>query len=350
MNGPSAAFMMMGVAAVTMVAATVGFKAAAAPAHVKMDVDITLHRRIDRAGASVAITSDGAAVFRPDGDVILSSTSDETIVFGCQCASERARAVVVSSDGTTLVIGVPDANEVVVMRRKLKGWFEHQVIRRPDLVGFGFRLVLSPDGTRLFITSYDAWMICSLVGDVFSHQYQNVAAMSATNREVTHVVSAKDGRIDVCSNGETVWSYQKVDSERVMSLAIDSIGHVLVAYTAADVVLLAQSGRNGHVVDTLKNTIDGFGRAILIHKNMCFIGSPYEDRVYVYSIPDFKYITSLLPESADSALGSEFGAQLSVSDGWLAVLAPGYGQNERGAVFVFKLAPISHVPIVSATR
>jgi hypothetical protein len=100
------------------------------------------------------------------------------------------------------------------------------------------------------------------------------------------------------------------------------------------------------VVDTLKNTIDGFGRALLIHENMCFIGSPYEDRVYVYSLPDMKYMTSLLPESTDSALGSEFGAQLSVSDHHLAVLAPGYGERERGAVFMFRMVKLApRVPI-----
>jgi hypothetical protein len=349
---------MMGVATVVGVSAVAGFRAAAAPPAASPAVDITLQKRIDRAGASVAISSDGSAVFRPDGDVIAITSADgaAAVMFGCQCAAERARAVAVSSDGDTMVVGVPDANEVVIMRRKRPNWFEHQVIRDPS-AGFGAHVTLSPDGQRLFVSSYEGWAVFSMMGDMFSKvrcsEAPTVAAGS--NRDVTWVASAGSGRLDVVravgNRGDVAWE-ARVDSDRVMTLALDDSGDTaFVAYTAADIVVFARSGRSANVVETLRNTIDGFGRAVVISKHVCFIGSPYEDRVYVYAVdtlPKLTYMTTLCPD--EGGLGSEFGAQISVSDDALAVLAPGYGQNERGAVFVFKVAPISPVPIANAAR
>jgi DNA-binding beta-propeller fold protein YncE len=337
MNGTSAALLVMGVAVISLTAAVSGFKVTQ---HVSETMnmpkcDIVLQKRIDRAGSTLAIGED-SVVYHPEGDVIVASDTSIEIAFGCQCAAERARAISISTDGRTLVVGIPDARKVIVLRRKIQGamWFEHQVVGGPP--GFGASVTIAFDGARLFARGYASWTVLELAGDMFSvisGSTEDDVINAAVSPDFTHVAVVNESQINIrkIDKNESVWQGEVV-GERVSSVAVGPGGEMaVVAYAASDILVF----RHGRLIETVKNTVDGFGRSIMLTKSMCFIGSPYEDRVYVYSLPSFKHLTSLTPD--EGGLNSEFGAQIAAgSKGIIAVLAPGYGDDERGAIFLFR--------------
>jgi hypothetical protein len=237
-----------------------------------------------------------------------------------------------------MILGTPDTNEVRVLYNRRASvdekWNILQTVNHSSIQGFGNVIHLSNEGTRLLIQGYNGWQLMQRTG---LGEYLSILTQTTTDAERRRIVSALDpcGQYFVIVVGMEVRVYHGLEIIRIMQIYGVQKVFIFVPWlilTVDNEIIIYHINEWTKARQRIPNNVNGFGRSIVKYEQYLLIGSPFEDRVYVYKEPYFTYVTYVESDYENS----EFGHMVKTSDKYVIIMAPGYGDDENGAVFIYE--------------